>query len=74
MGGVLEVCWDLGWIDLGPPQFASHRGSSCDGFTGNLRNADIGIFCSLENDMPRFLVPFKYLITYLTALMCPRVG
>ena len=51
------------------PQFASVKGVSLEGSMGNLTNDSSDLQSRLENRMPRFLVPLRYLMTCLAASM-----
>ena len=51
------------------PQLASVKGVSFEGSMGNLTKDSSEVESRLENRMPRFLVPLRYLMTCLAASM-----
>ena len=56
------------------PQFASVKGVSLDGSTGNLTNDSRGLQSLLENRIPMSLVPLRYFMTCFAASMWPGEG
>ena len=56
------------------PQFASVNGVIFFGSTGNLTKDSSGLQSLLENRIPKFLVPLRYLIKCFAASMWPGDG
>ena len=69
-GSIAIVSLGFGTLWSWAPQLASQSERSLEGSTGNLRKADMDVLILLENEIPLFLVPLMYLITYLAALIC----
>ena len=56
------------------PQLASMKETILEGFTENLINACLFSLDFVEKDIPIFVDPLKYLITYFIAAKCEGVA